>query len=179
MANIFRVQDFGSACLSIVRRPRGGDWLDDDIRDIKTAGALILVSMLTPDEQSDLQLAAEAECCRAAGIEYLSVPIPDFGVPTDSLPFEKAVARVARALSEDRSVAVHCRQSIGRSGLMACAVLMAMGMPLEKAVTTVSTARGVPVPESPEQRRWLATNAEKIHELRLSVAASRSPTRSS
>ena len=161
-ARIFRVQEFGSACMSIVPRPRGGDWLDDEIRAIKSAGVELLVSMLTPDEQADMSLTAEAECCHAAGMEYLSVPIPDFGVPSDRVAFEDAVAQAVRTLLQGQSVAVHCRQSIGRSGLFTCAVLVAMGMPLEKAVTTASEARGVPVPESPEQRRWLTTNAQRF-----------------
>ena len=71
--------------MAIVPRPRGGDWLDDEIRAIKRAGVHLLVSMLTPDEQADMSLSTEAESCRAAGLEYLSVPIPDFGVPSDDM----------------------------------------------------------------------------------------------
>lgn len=162
---IFRLQEFGLACLSIVPRPRAGDWLEGELRAIKRAGVHLLVSMLTQDEQADMNLTAEAECCHAAGMEYLSVPIPDFGVPSDPVPFEDAVAQAVRTLSQGRSVAVHCNQSIGRSGLFACAVLVAMGIPLEKAVTTASEARGVPVSESPEQRRWLTTNAQRFAKL--------------
>jgi hypothetical protein len=161
-ARIFRVQEFGAACMSVVPRPRGGDWLDDEIRAIKRAGVHLLVSMLTPDEQADMSLNAEAECCHAAGLDFLSVPIPDFGVPSDPVPFEDGVVHAVRTLSQGQSVAVHCRQSIGRSGLFTCAVLVAMGMPLEKAVTTASEARGVPVPESPEQRTWLTANAPRL-----------------
>lgn len=169
-ASIFRVHEFGSAHLSVVPRPRGGDWLDDDIRAIRSAGVHLLISMLTADEQAEMNLTAEAETCHALGLEYLSIPIPDFGVPTDPLPFEKGVARVIRTLSQDKSVAVHCRQSIGRSGLLICAVLVATGMPLEKAVTIASEARGVPVPESPVQRTWLAANTPRFANLGSKVS---------
>ena len=165
-ARIFRVHEFGPACMSVVPGPRGGDWLDDDIRAIKSTGVHLLVSMLTPDEQTEMNLIAEAERCHALGIEYLSVPVPDFGVPSDVAPFEDAVVHVVRTLLRDQSVAVHCRQSIGRSGLFTCAVLVAMGVPLEKAVTTTSEARGVPVPESPEQRTWLTANAQRFGSIR-------------
>ena len=152
--------------MSIVPRPRGGERLDDDIRAMKRAGVHLLVSMLTPDEQAATNLTAEAERCHAPGLEYLSVPIPDFGVPSDPVSFDDAVVQAVRTLSQNRSVAVDCCQSIGRSGVFTCAVLMAMGMALEKAVTIASEARGVPVPESPEQRRWLTTNAQRFANLR-------------
>jgi hypothetical protein len=44
--------------LAIVPRPRGGDWLDDDIRLMK-AGVDVLVSMLPATEAPDLGLADE------------------------------------------------------------------------------------------------------------------------
>jgi protein-tyrosine phosphatase len=156
---MFRVHSVGSASLSIVLRPRGGDWLEDEIRALKTAGVQLLVSMLTPDEQAELDLSAEAACCSALGMEYLSVPIPDLGVPTDSASFENAIKKVISALQRGQSVAVHCRQSIGRSGMFTCAVLVALGLPVEKAIATASEARGLAVPETPQQRMWLVAHA--------------------
>src|SRR5687768_3564801 len=97
-ARLFRVQEFGLACLSIVPRPLGGDALEDELRAIKTAGVHLLVSMLMPDEQAAMDLTLEAERCQALGIEYLSVPIADFGVPSDSVAFENAVVQVAQTL---------------------------------------------------------------------------------
>src|SRR5206468_1255568 len=90
-SSLFHVHSVGPASLSIVRRPRGGDGLADDIRTLKTAGVHRLVSMLTPEEEAAFDLTAEAECCRAVGIDYLSVPVADFGIPADSTPFEQAV----------------------------------------------------------------------------------------
>jgi len=62
---------------------------------------------------------------------------------------------IARALEEGKSVAVHCRQGIGRSGLIAAGVLMSSGIAAEKATEVVSAARGLPVPETPGQLQWL------------------------
>jgi protein-tyrosine phosphatase len=52
-------------------------------------------------------------------------------------------------------VAIHCRGGIGRSSLMAAAVLVQLGAAPEQAWDTVSVARGMPVPETEEQRAWL------------------------
>jgi protein-tyrosine phosphatase len=159
---VFLVHSVGPASLSVVLRPRGGDWLADDIGALKAAGLDLLVSMLTRDEEIELELLGEAERCNAVGISYVSVPIADLGVPVDSTWFEDAVATVIQELQRGRSVGVHCRQSIGRSGLFTCAVLVALGLPLEKAIATASDARGLAVPETLEQRKWLKANAEKI-----------------
>jgi protein-tyrosine phosphatase len=52
-------------------------------------------------------------------------------------------------------VAVHCRQGIGRSGMIAAGALMRSGVGADKAVDVVSAARGVAIPETAAQRYWL------------------------
>jgi protein-tyrosine phosphatase len=66
------------------------------------------------------------------------------------------------ALNEGKTVGVHCRQGIGRSGLIAAGVLVASGAGLDKAIDAVSTARGEPVPETREQLHWLEQRASEI-----------------
>jgi protein-tyrosine phosphatase len=161
-AGAFQVQSFGSSLLWVVLRPRGGGHLDEDVRALKASGVSILVCLLTSDEQIELDLRRAAECCRAAGIEYVSVPIPDFGVPTDLKPFEQAIVKAIQAFSRAESVAVHCREGIGRSSLFATAVLVATGIPTEQALVTASNARGLPVPDTRAQRAWLVHNAQRF-----------------
>ena len=146
----------------MARRPRGGDQLLDDIRALKDVGVGVIVSLLTAEEMRDLDLVEEPGCCQRLDVEFISVPIPDFGVPSDSSSFMKAVEDVTKYLERGTSVAVHCRQSIGRSGLLICGALLRLGLSLEQAIATVSAARGVTVPESPEQKRWLEANAREL-----------------
>jgi len=82
--------------------------------------------------------------------------MPDLGAPLDSPMFLKRVGHLASAIRAGRHVAVHCRQSVGRSGLVAAAVMVALGSPLDAALHDISIARGVTVPETQEQRDWLA-----------------------
>ncbi|MGA2144635.1 MAG: dual specificity protein phosphatase family protein, partial [Bryobacteraceae bacterium] len=60
-----------------------------------------------------------------------------------------------RALDAGKNVAVHCRQGIGRSGLIAAAALVTAGMSADRAVEVVSDARGQTVPETAVQQRWI------------------------
>ena len=159
---MFNVHRIGPASLSIVPRPRGGDWLEDEIRALHERGVQRLVSLLTAPEQTELGLDAEADCCHACGIEFVSVPVMDLGVPADGAAFRACAGETAEALQRGISVAVHCRQSIGRSGLFTCSVLIALGSGVDEAIHTVSTARGVSVPETAEQKRWLADHAARL-----------------
>src|SRR5262245_43352709 len=70
-----------SGRLLIVPRPRGGDWLADDIAAWRRAGVDIGVSLLTPEENTDLELGGEEAVCRENKIDFLSLPTPDRGVP--------------------------------------------------------------------------------------------------
>jgi hypothetical protein len=51
-------------------------------------------------------------------------------------------------------IAVHCRQGLGRSPMLAAGLLVLAGMAGEDAWEQVEAARGVTVPETAEQRAW-------------------------
>ncbi|MGH6868247.1 MAG: hypothetical protein ACREDA_05120, partial [Methylocella sp.] len=80
-----------SARLAIMPRPRAGDWLDGEIASWRGQGIDVIVSLLEAGEVADLGLQREAGLCHDAGMEFISFPLPDRGVP--------AVMREATALA--------------------------------------------------------------------------------
>jgi protein-tyrosine phosphatase len=141
--------------LAVAPRPRGGDWLADEMAAWRKAGIDVVVSLLTPEEVIEFELEREAEEARAAGIRFRAFPIPDRDVPVARSEFRELVTGVARELAAGRRVVVHCRQGIGRAGLLAASVAIATGVAPAEAATVLTAARGRPVPETPAQRRWL------------------------
>jgi len=141
--------------LGVAPRPRGGDWLKDDISNWKRAHIDTVLSLLTPDEERDLDLRDEAVVVRAQGMNFASFPIPDRQIPTSETKWSEALEKVSRDLSAGKNVLVHCRQGIGRSGLVAACLLIKKGMSPGAAIESVSAARGMQVPETPEQRDWI------------------------
>jgi protein-tyrosine phosphatase len=141
--------------LAIAARPRGGDWLPDDIQSLKKAGVDFLVSALTLSEAEEMGLVAEADCCRCYGIEFLMFPVEDRSVPTSESEFEKLLNSVSEALANGKGVAIHCRAGIGRSSLIAASVLIRNGLSAEAAFDAIKKARGIPVPDTLDQRRWV------------------------
>jgi hypothetical protein len=54
--------------LAIAGRPRGGDWLGEELRGLREAGVDVLVSMLEPAEETDLGLEKEKTAALATGL---------------------------------------------------------------------------------------------------------------
>jgi protein-tyrosine phosphatase len=141
--------------LALAARPRGGDWLEDEIASWRRAGIGTVLSLLTTDEEQDLDLSREAGAVRAQGITFKSLPIPDRGVPSSETEVAAALETIDADLASGKNVVVHCRQGIGRSGLLAACLLITKGIDPKKAVETVSAARGIDVPETAEQCSWI------------------------
>ena len=141
--------------LGLAARPRGGDWLEDEMAGWKRAGVNTVLSLLTPHEEHDLALEREAGDVRSQGMTFLSLPITDREVPSSEDQLTKILDKVNADLTAGKNVVVHCRQGIGRAGLVAASLLVTKGWNPEKAVERLSAVRGAPVPETLEQRRWI------------------------
>lgn len=141
--------------LAIVTRPRGSDWLQDELKSWRQAGFDNVVSLLETSEAAQLGLLDERQASQANGLGYRSFPIPDRGVPSSMPAFVSLVSDICTELDQGKTVALHCRQGIGRSALVALGILANSDADPDRAIEIVSSARGLPVPETAEQRRWV------------------------
>jgi protein-tyrosine phosphatase len=161
-APIYWIEGPWPARLAIVPRPRGGDWLADDIAAWKQSAINVVVSTLTPDEVADFELHHEQTLCEQNGLQWFSFPIADRGVPTSTSAALAMLRPLERKLAEGKTVAVHCRQGIGRSALVAAGLLALGGVGVQSAFERISAARGCGVPETQEQRDWVSRFAREI-----------------
>jgi protein-tyrosine phosphatase len=148
--------------LAIAPRPRGGDWLQDEIQSWSSAGVALVVSALEEHEMQELDLAREPALCKASGIEDLSFPIVDRGVPSSMHRTAELVQQLDRELSAGKNLAIHCRQGLGRSPLLAACLLVTTGLDGETAFRRIQTIRGGVVPETVEQRQWVSQFARRL-----------------
>lgn len=154
---LYSIDNLAAGKLSIMPHPRGGEYLADVIKDLRAANVDILISLLSETETSGLELDEEAVHCANQGIDYLSFPITDFGVPPFSMRTFRFLKQLNEQLSQGKHIALHCYQGIGRSGLMAASLLTLTGLPAEQAFDQLSQVRGNTVPETDEQRAWVQT----------------------
>ena len=141
--------------LGIAPRPRGGDWLDDEVASWRASGVDCVISALTPAEEVELDLSAEEVVCREHGLQFVSFPIPDRGVPASPSALRSVLVKVTKDLAAGRTVLVHCRQGIGRASLIASSALTATGEGPDLAFARIQRARGCSVPDTEEQRNWV------------------------
>jgi len=141
--------------LAISARPRGGDWLEEEMFAWQALGINVVVSLLEPDEQNDLDLAAEGDVARMYGLNFISLPIPDRGIPSYRTKPQALLSDLRHLVQSGQSIVIHCRQGVGRAGMVAASLLTSFGFEPEDAIEAVSAARGVPVPETREQRDWI------------------------
>jgi protein-tyrosine phosphatase len=112
------------------------------------------VSLLEPIEELELDLTHEAAAASESGLDFRAFPIPDRGIPSRHATAE-FTARLAADLRAGKNVGLHCRQGVGRSALVAAATLISSGVDAATALSSVSSSRGIRVPETEEQREWL------------------------
>lgn len=114
-----------------------------------------MVCLLPPAEMVALGLQREAALCGAAGLEFVSFPIQDFGVPGSIQDTATMARTIAGGVTAGRSIAVHCRGGIGRSSTIAACVLICLGVATDRALELIAAARGIAVPETPAQQAWV------------------------
>jgi protein-tyrosine phosphatase len=160
---VYWIETPAAGRLAISARPRGGDWLEDEIEGWRQQGVDVVVSLLTASENAELELKDEGQFSKARGLRFISFPIEDRNVPKSATKLQELATQMNSEIQQGKNVAVHCRQGIGRSSLVSAAVLMFAGEDLDKALKSIHDARGLEVPETMEQRRWLEQFA-KAHE---------------
>ncbi len=156
------ISGVGSGRLGIMPRPRGGDWLEDEIKSLKGSGVDTIVSLLERQEIIELDISEEQVLCEVNGISYLSFPIPDRNVPSSEIEALNLARSLSNQLGERKSVVIHCRQGVGRSALIAACVLALSDLSVDEAFQKIEEARGCSVPDTPEQRAWVVRVTESL-----------------
>lgn len=149
------VPEAGGQQLGTMARPRGNDWLSDEIRGLKLRGIHTLVCLLEHSELYDLGLTDEKSHCEDQGLTFLHYPIEDVHTPKDEKSFLALTQELDERISRNEKVVIHCRMGIGRSSMVAAGVLIRRGVPKEDVFDLISTARELSVPDTEEQREWV------------------------
>jgi protein-tyrosine phosphatase len=161
---LYWIEGSWSGKLAIMPRPRGGNWLEDEVQAWRQAGLDAVVSLLTLEENADLDLAHEAELSQAKGIQFIGFPIPDRSVPLSRRATLELLKELRQLLVKGKNVGIHCRQGIGRSAVVAACLLIFLGIEPEAAFQRISVARGYAIPETSEQREWVIAFARELQD---------------
>ena len=150
----YKVTEIGKGTLFVMAAPISGKGLEQDIIGCARLGINKIVSLLEPNEQLALGLAREETLCRQHGIDYVNFPIPDHNV-ADTGSALKFATRLLENISSGQSIVIHCYAGIGRTGIIAGAILVRSGVSATEAISLLSHARGINMPETQAQKQWL------------------------
>ena len=124
----------------------GGDWdrdLDSDIEAIAHWGASALVTVMTTDELSYLQVGDLGRCVVDHNMAWYQIPIPDLQAPNCKTleQWDYIKGKIHTRLNQTEKILIHCRGGLGRSGTLAANLLMDTGFTPEAAIDLVRAAR--------------------------------------
>ncbi|MEL6441046.1 MAG: dual specificity protein phosphatase family protein [Cyanobacteria bacterium J06621_8] len=154
LPTLYHLKEINSGRLSIMAKPIG-EWLSDEIQNLKNMGIDVIISLLTKEEIEELHLEQEEFLSIKNGIKFLSYPIMDRGVPISRENTSIFIKEVCSLISLGNNVVIHCRAGIGRSGLMAALTLLHQGLTTEEAFKLISNSRRVEVPDTKEQYKFV------------------------
>lgn len=78
---IYWIEGITSGRLGITARPRGGDWLEDEITSLRQSEADVVVSLLEREEAAELGIEGEAGLLRDARARLHFLPHSRQGRP--------------------------------------------------------------------------------------------------
>jgi len=130
----------------------------------------LLVSLMEPHEYEWLGIADLFERASAHDIDTSRFPIEDASVPSpEEMPrFAELIAQVLAAARTGKTVVIHCRGGLGRSGTVAAACLVALGHSPAQAIERVRTVRPGAV-ETFTQEQWVQAFADALSKSNSSI----------
>ena len=157
ISDIYWINDkrIGKNKIGIMARPRGNNWLEDEIKWLKIRKVDCLVSLLEKSEEFDLGLIEEKSLCEKWEIEFKSFPIRDVHIPRNEEAFVHLSHILTKKVKEDKSVVIHCRMGIGRASILTAGILVNLGLNPMNVFKVISNFRNLNVPDTEEQKLWL------------------------
>ena len=161
-STIYEVEQIGRGFLAVMAKPATSRSIEYEFVGIAKKRIRKVVSLLEQSEARDVGLDRERELCEINGMEFVSYPITDWGLPSSVTEFAEFTRSMHQQIANGTNTVVHCGAGIGRTGMLAAGILLHCGYEPDDAFRHISQARGAPVPDTDEQRNWIVGNHKEI-----------------
>jgi protein-tyrosine phosphatase len=127
-----------------------------DLEVICSWGATILVTAMESDEMQHLGVGQLGTAATHSHLQWIHLPVTDGAVPDGrfDLVWTKSAPNMLQALNQGRRVVIHCRGGLGRTGVIACLLLIELGKNPQDALEIVRRSRPGTV-ETTEQEEFV------------------------
>jgi len=138
-----------------------GSWrrdLAEDLDAIVGWNARAVVTLLEKHETVDLRISNLGDEVLRRKMDWVHLPIPDFGVPGPSFEAEWPMQseRLRTILHSGENVLVPCKGGLGRAGMIAARLLVELGAEPNEAIARVRASRPGAI-ETDKQEDWVRT----------------------
>lgn len=151
---IYPVKLIGQGHLYVMPCPQAPQ-LERDLNQLRDLGIHKIVSLLEVSEAERLGVVDESVMCERLGISFRQFPIRDHKTPVDPVKFRQLIDELEQELRAGQHIVVHCFAGIGRTGLVAGALLINDGLSMAAATDLLSDIRGSVVPQTHAQSNYL------------------------
>jgi protein-tyrosine phosphatase len=120
-----------------------GERLIEDVLTIQKWGATVLVTLLEEFEFQQLGVKDLPNTAEFLNLHWFHLPLRNKNIPDRKFEEQWLVAgpRLCQLLRDGERIVIHCREGIGRAGLIATRLLIELGIDPDKAIRTVQAAR--------------------------------------
>jgi ADP-ribosyl-[dinitrogen reductase] hydrolase len=117
--------------------------LNDDLLTIRNWGAIALVTLLDGSELTTLGVKELSNKTVSHNLVWLHLPIRNLSIPDEKFDEQWVWAgpRLNQWLREGHRIVIHCKEGVGRAGIVAVRLMIEMGMLPGQAIKAVQMAR--------------------------------------
>ena len=144
--------DLATSSLILSLCPGRDRAVGDDVADLRSNGAELLLSLVQPHEFPDSEGLAAA--VHATGITWRRMPVVDFGVP-EIAAWSAISPELHQRLDGRGVIAIHCWGGLGRTGTVAARLLVERGLSPFQAIAQIRALRPGAI-ETAEQANFVA-----------------------
>jgi ADP-ribosyl-[dinitrogen reductase] hydrolase len=117
--------------------------LIDDLQALRAWGASVVVTLLEESELHTLGVRDLGRNVVALNMIWLHLPVHNMGLPDERFDEKWRVIApcLCNLLQEGKRIVIHCKEGLGRAGLVSVRLLIELGLPVDEAIKIVRKAR--------------------------------------
>jgi protein-tyrosine phosphatase len=119
--------------------------------DLHEKGITYAVVLLTEEDMAFYYRGTLLSMYKSNGFEVVHYPIKDFSIPSSVESFVKLQTQLVH-LTETNPILIHCRGGVGRTGLVAAGLIVALGNSALKAIEIVRAKTPGSIETEPQEQ---------------------------
>lgn len=119
------------------------DRIENDLQSIRSWGASVIVTLLESYEISLLGLTELSDKALSLNLHWIHLPIRNMELPDKAFEesWQSVGPELLKLLIDGQRILIHCKEGVGRSGVVAARLLIESGVDPETAMKVVRKAR--------------------------------------